>query len=124
MNLIKKMFAGVDSNYLAKSYLISIAMLGLIIYSNAVGNTNESFGVQLFTWIYVILATLLFPFATVVYDDLINLIMGGHVIVLHVVIMLIYKMVKIGLLYAFAPIIAPIGFAYVYFRNGYHKEPK
>jgi hypothetical protein len=60
---------------------------------------------------------ILFPFATVVWDDLISLMTGGMVFILPLPIMLIWKVVKIALLYMFTIVIAPIGIIYILLSN-------
>ncbi|WP_237741347.1 hypothetical protein [Bacillus bingmayongensis] len=70
--------------------------------------------------IYVLLAGFLFPFATILWDDLINTLMDGHFIILALPIMVIWKLIKIFILYSFSPLIAPFGMLYVYISNGYH----
>jgi hypothetical protein len=74
---------------------------------------NHSLGILLFCGASLIL----FPFATVVWDDLISLMTGGMVFILPLPIMLIWKVIKIGLLYTFSIIIAPIGITYILLAN-------
>ena len=57
----------------------------------------------------------LFPFATIVWDDFINTMMNGYTITLPIVFMLIWKLIKIMILYFFAAFIAPIGVLYILF---------
>ncbi|MGH0595580.1 hypothetical protein [Bacillus pretiosus] len=114
MNFIKKMLNGVETQYLVKSYIISVVLTALILF-------NASFSSPLFI-IHTLLACVLFPFATIVWDDLANTMMGGTMIILPLPIMLGWKVIKIILLFAFSPIIAPIGMIYVYLANGYHKN--
>ncbi|MFD0872171.1 Uncharacterised protein [Chlamydia abortus] len=118
LGLFKKLFLGVNTQYLVKSYLISIAVTGFFLYMNFEDQHSSS---ALLT-VYFLLAGFLFPFAAVLWDDLINTLMGGYAIILALPLMVIWKLIKIMLLYLFSPLIAPIGMIYIYFANGYHKE--
>ena len=113
MGFVKKMFQGIDQGYLVKSYLVGIFMLFVVFQAG-----NHSTGLT----IYYILAFLLFPFATVAYDDLVNFIFKGQIFAFPILVVLCYKLTKIIFLFIFSPVIAPIGLIYVYFANGYHKN--
>ncbi|MEZ2323022.1 hypothetical protein R1C46_03955 [Bacillus tropicus] len=113
IQFIRKMFYGVDTQYLVKSYIISMAVSGFLLYVSEV-----SFSLA----IYIVLAGLLFPFATIVWDDLINTLMGGHFIILPLLFMLMWKAFKILMLYMLSPLIAPFRMLYVYIANGYYRK--
>ncbi|SCM96465.1 Uncharacterized protein BWINRASL_03537 [Bacillus mycoides] len=114
VNFIKKMLNGVQTQYLVKSYIISFILTGLILY-------NVSFTYQVLSTIHFLLACVLFPFATIVRDDLINTMMGNTEITVSIPFMITWKIFKVMFLYIFSPLIAPIGMIYVYLANGYHK---
>ncbi|MFJ7763885.1 hypothetical protein [Bacillus toyonensis] len=113
IQFIGKMFHGVDTQYLVKSYIISIAVSGFLLYINELSSAQT---------IYVLLAGFLFPFATIIWDDLINTLMGGHFIILPLLFMLMWKAFKILILYMLSPLIAPFGMLYVYIANGYYRK--
>ncbi|MFJ8416996.1 hypothetical protein HWX41_19305 [Bacillus paramycoides] len=113
IQFIKKMFHGVDTQYLVKSYIISIAVSGFLLHMNEMSFTMT---------IYVVLAGFLFPFATIIWDDLIDTLMGGHSIIIPLLFMLMWKGFKILVLYTFSPLIAPFGMLYVYIANGYYRK--
>ncbi|MDJ1478491.1 hypothetical protein QBX67_25950 [Bacillus sp. LS15-K4] len=115
MNFIKNMLNGVQTQYLVKSYIISFIITGFFLY-------NASSSTHVITIIYLLLACVLFPFATIVWDDLINTMMGNTEITVSLWFMFCWKIVKVSLLYIFGPLIAPIGMIYVYLANGYHKN--
>ncbi|MBE7106167.1 hypothetical protein FT637_25110 [Bacillus cereus] len=117
IDIFKRLLSGINTQYLVKSYIISIVVTGFFLYMNFTDGHSSSF----MTTVYFLLAGLLFPFATVVWDDLINTIMGGHFIILALPFMLMWKLFKIMVLYMFSPLIAPIGMIYIYIANGYHK---
>lgn len=119
LGFFKKMFLGVNTQYLVKSYIISIVLTTFFVYMKSTESSTSAASFGAIT--YVLIACVLFPFATIVWDDLINTIMSGNFIILPLPIMLIWKFVKVLTLFLFSPFIAPFGMIYVYFSNGYHR---
>lgn len=107
MEKIKNVISSVDRRYLIKCYIISIIIAFLAI----------SGGVSGFTFFFVIISAVLFPFSALVWDELIGLMMSGNFIVLPLPIMIIWKFVKVLLLFGFAIFIAPLGILYLSIRN-------
>ena len=105
--VVKDLVGSVDRRYLIKSYIIGIAVTILAIGGGASG----------VTFILVIISGILFPFSALVWDEFIDLMMGGYFIVLPLPIMLMWKLVKILLLFGFAIFIAPLGILYILLRN-------
>lgn len=115
MNIFRRMLSGMDRQYLVKTYFFSI-VLTFLFFMSIDSNTSA------FMYIYIVVCGLLFPFATVVWDDFISTIMGTHIFILPLLIMLMWKLFKLLMLFIFTPLIAPIGFIYIYIGNGYHKK--
>lgn len=92
MEIINKIFQGVDRRYLIKSYIFSIALTFLVF------SGGPSFPIV----IVAILSGILFPFSALVWDSLIDLLMGGNMIILPLPMMVIWKIVKIAFLYGLA----------------------
>ncbi|ENQ3081034.1 hypothetical protein ACEOWG_004368 [Bacillus cereus] len=126
LSFFKKMLLGVNTKYLVKSYIISITITTFFIYMKSMEDSSDTLSnttaTSFLAITYVLIACVLFPFATIVWDDLINTIMSGNFIILPLPFMLIWKFIKILTLYTFSPFIAPFGMMYVYFSNGYHKR--
>ncbi|CAM4103225.1 hypothetical protein BALU111458_17750 [Bacillus luti] len=116
MNFIKNMLNGVQTQYLVKSYIISFILTGFLFYN------PSPFPYPVVMTIHFVLACVLFPFATIVWDDLINTMMGNTEITVSIWLMFTWKIFKVLFLYIFSPLIAPIGMIYVYLANGYHKN--
>lgn len=104
---VKQLFAGVDRQYLVKSYIF-----GMIITALAL-SIADSMGKVIFC----IVSFILFPFATIVWDDLMSTLMGGTVLILPLPIMIVWKMFKILMLYVFTILIAPLGMIYILYMN-------
>ncbi|TES48501.1 hypothetical protein [Shouchella lehensis] len=73
-------------------------------------------------FLFFLLNFFLFPFATVVWDDLIDLLLSGNQLLLPLLFVIPWKMFKMIILYMFAIVIAPIGLIYIYISNGYYKK--
>lgn len=113
---VYKIFAGINTSYLIKTYFFAIILTFIAIAGSVDGDAPA------FMYIYIIICGLLFPFATVLWDDFMTTIMGGNIILLPLPVMLVWKLMKLLILFIFTPFIAPIGFIYVYIANGYHKS--
>lgn len=109
IDYVKSIINGVDRRYLVKNYIIAI-VLSFLVFSG---------GVDVLTMLFVIVSAALFPFSALVWDELMNLMMGGNFIILPLPIMLVWKLFKLLLLFLFAFIIAPVGIAYIAIRNKY-----
>ncbi|PAE96719.1 hypothetical protein CHH70_01030 [Shouchella clausii] len=107
---LARLFNGIDRQYLVKSYIISIVCTFLFWQ---IQDGNQSLGLIIFCGINLVL----FPFATVVWDDFISLMTGGISIELPLLIFLMWKVFKIAILYVFTIIIAPLGIIYVLIAN-------
>ncbi|MEG2812809.1 MAG: hypothetical protein RR912_09920 [Clostridium sp.] len=113
MNMVKKIFGSVDIGYLIKSYIFSIIMIYLCL-----NDIDKSPSVVF----VAILNGILFPFSALLWDTLSDLIMGNNMIILPLPMMLVWKFIKIFLLYIFAIIIAPLGIIYIIIRNKYFER--
>jgi hypothetical protein len=133
LGLFKKVILGVNiTQYLVKSYFISISITALFIYMevtkysgadvNVIAEVSSRTTPSIGAILYCLLACVLFPFATIVWDDLITTITSGNILILPLPFMLIWKIFKVLVLYGFGPFVAPIGMIYIYFGNGYHRR--
>src|SRR5699024_10036312 len=112
---IYNIFSGVNTSYLVKSYFFSIIITYLIFIGPIADIGSKGMAV------YTIICGILFPFASIVWDDLTVIIMGDLVIILPWPIMLFWKALKLIFLFLFTPFIAPIGLIYIYIANGFYK---
>ncbi len=117
---IRKMFDGIDTTYLFKSYFFAALVFSFFLFS--IFYVSEGSNVSIFFLMFLALSFFLFPFATIAWDDLITTLMSGHVLILPLPIMLIWKLVKIFTLFMFAIFIAPLGIIYIYFAKGHHRK--
>lgn len=112
---IYNIFSGVNTSYLVKSYFFSIIITYLIFIGPIADIGSKGMAV------YTIICGILFPFASIVWDDLTGVIMGDWAIIFPLPIMLFWKALKLIFLFLLTPLIAPIGLIYIYFANGFYK---
>lgn len=110
MKALRTTFGQFDLSYLIKTYIFSIVLA--YFFWNYVF-VDGAISVKIF----IIVNMILFPFATIIYDSLIELLFGGHVLVLPIIILILYKFIKLFFLYMTAIILAPIGFLFLYIRS-------
>ncbi|WP_055735281.1 MULTISPECIES: hypothetical protein [Bacillaceae] len=116
-NFAKKMINGMDRRYLIKSYIFGALIFSMFLY---VLMLTGDF--HFIVFLFFLLNFFLFPFATVVWDDLIDLLLSGNQLLLPLLFVIPWKMFKMIILYMFAIVIAPIGLIYIYISNGYYKK--
>ena len=109
-NVFLEIFSGIKIGYMVKTYIFGLLVL-LIFLSTTTTDTTLLF------YAYCFLSFLLFPFATILWDDLMNVVMANNMIVMPIAVMMIWKLIKLILLFALTLLIAPIGMAYVFFAN-------
>ena len=59
----------------------------------------------------------LFPFATIVWDELIDTLFGGTLLILPFWGLIFWKVMKTVILFSLTIVIAPIGFFYIWIRR-------
>jgi hypothetical protein len=105
---VKKLFRSIEPKFLIRSYLISVAMLYI---------SYKTFVVSFGSAVFVVVNAILFPFAYLVWNELVLLIMGNNVLYLNTLIMAVWKFLKIVCIFMFTIFIAPIGILYIYIRT-------
>ncbi|MEI3612599.1 hypothetical protein [Pseudogracilibacillus sp. SO30301A] len=110
MSVFKNIYSQFNLKYLIKTYIIGIAFAYLAwnyIYEG--GSTSIK--------IFIILSAILFPFATIIYDSVIDLFFGGLELRINILIFIGYKLFKIIMLFMFTIFIAPIGLIFLIVRS-------
>ena len=105
---VKTIFSGLEISYMVKNYFFAIAVVLLAIY----GGMNSFWGIC-----WLILGCIFFPFAMVVYDTILSLLMGNSVIIVPFIFRIMWVLLKTILMVIAAPVIAPLGIVYIYLRS-------
>lgn len=102
MSVFKNIYSQFNLKYLIKIYIIGIACTYFSWnYIFEGGSTSVK--------IFIVSSAILFPFATIIYDSIIDLLFGGLELRVHIIIFLVYKLFKIYMLFMCTILIAPIG---------------
>ena len=110
MEKVRNVFRALDRSWLIRHYLFSFVFLAIIAYGNG---DDDSF---LPVFILSLLSSIFYPFAMFVYESIVKLIMGDNVFILPAIPLLIWKLVRFIIIWAFSIPIGIIGFGYLYFR--------
>ncbi|WP_413628337.1 hypothetical protein R4B61_07675 (plasmid) [Fructilactobacillus vespulae] len=109
---IKGSFSSMNSQFLIKSYFTATAIVGILIYLNRY-HLNTTFS-DPFIIEWFIISWILYPFANLFWNDLIVAINRNTVWIINGCLLLIWKPIKLFLLFMFAPLIAPLGLMYIW----------
>lgn len=107
-SFVYAVFTSLQPSYFIRQYVFSGMIVALVYYGI---NRTPSFTLLL------VLNFLLYPFAIFAYDSLIHLLLGNTVWIVSGLWSLIYSILKIGLIFFFSTLIAPIGILLLYFMN-------
>lgn len=105
---VHAVFTSLQLSYFIRQYVFSGMIVALVYFGI---NRTPSFDLLL------ILNFLLYPFAMFAYDSLIHLLLGNTVWIVSGLWSLIYSILKIGLIFFFSTLIAPISILLLYFMN-------
>lgn len=110
MNIIRRLFSGVRTDYLIKIYVIGGVITALLLSTNILGTFS---GI-----LWLVVSFILFPFSTIVWDRVMGIMLDGYTISFRIGLMtILWKFFKFFILYVFACLIAPIGILYVLFAT-------
>lgn len=115
MDKIKSIIGELDSDYLRRNYIIGGSWGAFFILSLVSSSEDNMF--TLAAVLYFSLCIYLFPFAAYVWDGIVNVVLGDTVIFLPLLIMLMWKTTKVGMLFTFAVFVAPLGIVYLLFQQ-------
>lgn len=110
MKVLSRIMGAFTGEYLFKSYLISALILFIIYKGEVYTETSHQ--------VYMIFCAVLYPFATIVWDEIIHALTNGTTLVFTgwgIILSFAWKILKCFLLFLFTPVIAPFGIIYLLF---------
>lgn len=116
-NIFKKTLGGLKFSYYIRNLFFAIVFGGFMMWAHFV-NFNE--GSYPFLG-YLLICIILYPYSKFVYDEIVGFIMGDNVFMINIIFAFIIKSFVILTCLLFAPIVAPVGFIYLYFYHTKHK---
>lgn len=109
LNSLKNLFTSLDKAWLFRQYVITILFAIFFTYIQSSDNLSLP---------YVILCTLLNPFARFLWLSIMDFFFGGTGLFYTTTLsrMVLIKVLTYAIIWIFSPILAPIGLIYLYFR--------
>jgi hypothetical protein len=113
--VIQKTFGGLSRPYYIRQFLFGLIIPAIAVYAFQRSPT----GASIWTYIFLILNTFIYPYSRFVYESIVGYILGNNVFYLNALVMLFFKFMTMALCWVFAIFVAPIGLLYLYF---YHSK--
>lgn len=117
--VLSKTFGGLTKQYYFRQLffaLIFATLIGSFVLSAVQGAKDSTFSAVFFTFLLTA-NTLLYPYSRFVYESVVDFFVGNNLFVLPAVLMFAFKFLTMGICFAAAIFIAPIGLIYLYFHN-------
>lgn len=111
--LCAKIFGGLNSAYYFRHLVFGIILGAVFIGGKMSSTTGLGFGELLM----MVISTLLYPYSRFVYESIVSFIMGGNVFFVNGLLMMFVKVMTMCVCWFMAIFIAPLGLAYLYWRN-------
>ena len=112
--IIQKTFGGLSAQYYARQFIFGLIVSAFFYYMSTHGGKNE---IQYGTLVFILINTLLYPYARFVYETVIDFFLGQNVFLVNAILMLIVKFITMTMCWAFSIFIAPVGLAYLYYHH-------
>lgn len=115
--VITSTLGGLSAQYYFRHFVFGLIFPILFIVASNSG--NEAHGVSIGMYLLIAVNTLLYPYARFVYEGVVGFVMGGNVFFVNAVLMLSVKAMTMAACWGGAILIAPMGFAYLFY---YHSK--
>jgi hypothetical protein len=112
--IIARTFGGLTLQYYIRQFLFGAMFAAVFLIKMNSGDRS----LPIFVTIFIVINTLLYPYARFVYESTIDYIMGDNIFILNAVFMLFVKFMTMALCWSAAVLIAPFGLLYLYFKSG------
>ena len=112
--IVARTFGGLSATMYCRHFLFGL-VVSAFVYT-MVGHDGRAVGWA--TALMLIANSLLYPYARFVYESVVDFILGRNVVVADGLFVLACKTVTIAACWVLAPLVAPIGLAYLYFSAG------
>lgn len=115
-SLFAKTFGGLSGPVYLRHFLFGAVIAAVLIAVSLSGKHQPNLSFITF----VLINTLLYPYARFVYESVVNYIVGDNQFYWNALTFMIAKYFTITMCWAFALFIAPVGLIYLFFRNSKH----
>lgn len=110
-----KTFGGLTTSYYVRHFIFGSLIAALILWGAA--SSHNGLSDKLGLIVFVVVSTLLYPYSRFVYESVIGFVLGENVFLVNAILMLAVKATTMFMCWAFAIFVAPVGLAYLYWRN-------
>lgn len=111
--VIYKTLGGLSPQYYFRQFLFGLLIAIFIFYMASKSTQPMSIGMMMFT----VVSTLLYPYSRFVYESIVGFVMGENILYVNAVFMFFTKLLTMAMCWIFALFVAPVGFAYLYYRH-------
>jgi hypothetical protein len=115
--IIERSFGGLNRAYYIRNFLFGLIFPAMIYFIFAHGKSSAPVGIVAFVVCFSILNTFLYPYSRFVYESVVDYIVGRNVFIVNAIMMLFVKVMTMFICWYLAILIAPVGLAYLLFRN-------
>ncbi|MDH1334112.1 hypothetical protein N5D77_07710 [Comamonas thiooxydans] len=115
--VLLKTFGGLSKTYYFRQLFFGVALAALGVLSF---QQPGRVGPPLWAYVWLVLSTLLYPYARFVYESIVGFIVGNHQFAFYGFWLLLAGFIKLmimALCFSFAIFIAPLGLAYLYYHH-------
>lgn len=112
-DILAKTFGGLTNQYLMRQLFFGVVMAAALITMTQGRPNGPGAGFA----VMMVVCAILYPYSRFVYESIFNFLIGDNFFMLPAVPMMLAKIFTMVVCFAFAPMIAPIGLAYLYLRN-------
>lgn len=115
--VLVKTFGGLSKAYYFRQFVFAVALAAFSVFALRQPGQAEP---PIWVYAWVVVSTLLYPYARFVYESIINFVVGGQVFFFNGIwLFLAYfiKLMTMAICFSFAIFIAPIGLAYLYYHH-------
>jgi len=114
--VLAKTLGGLSRAYYFRQFVFGMAVCAFVLAMAS--KFGEDWGrVPLSMLTFYVVCAGLYPYARFVYDSVVDFIMGNTVIAMPLPVMLMVKLFGMLLCFVAAPVIAPVGLAWLYWHN-------
>ncbi|WP_107310708.1 hypothetical protein [Burkholderia metallica] len=116
-SILTRSFGGLTRAYYIRHFLFSLIFPALFVFASSFGKSTMPGGLVALVSSFMAVSCLLYPYARFVYESVVNYIVGRNMFFVNALLMLFVKFMTMLLCWYLAIFIAPLGLAYLYFRN-------
>lgn len=113
--VLAKTFGGLSTAYYVRQFVFGLVISGLILY--VATRDLDAHPLQWGLVVFLVINTVLYPYARFVYESVIGFIMGNNIFWVNALLMLFVKLITMVICWSFAIFIAPVGLAYLYYHH-------